>query len=102
MTGVFIAMENTAYDLLNLASLQSWQKETQGDNSQRISRLRRNLPLALEQELTPRQKEMVHYFYFDGMTVTEISRAMGLHKSTVSRTLKRARGKLQRCLKYSL
>ena len=39
---------------------------------------------------------------FDGMGVTEIARAMGLHKSTVSRTLKRARGKLQRYLKYSL
>lgn len=95
-------MQNTAYDLLNLASLQNWQKESQGDNSQRMSRLRRNLPLAVEQELTPRQKEVVNYFYFDGMGVTEIARTMGLHKSTVSRTLKRARGKLQRCLKYSL
>lgn len=102
MTGVFIEMQNTAYDLLNLASLQTWEKESQGDNSQRMSRLRHNLPLAVEQELTPRQKEVVHYFYFDGMGVTEIARAMGLHKSTVSRTLKRARGKLQRYLKYSL
>lgn len=95
-------MQNTAYDLLNLASVQSWQKETQEDNSQRMTRLRRNLPLAVEQELTPRQKEVVNYFYFDGMGVTEIARTMGLHKSTVSRTLKRARTKLHRCLQYSL
>ena len=95
-------MQNTAYDLLNLASLQSWQKDAQGDNSQRMNRLRRNLPLAVEQELTPRQKEVVRYYYFDDMGVTEIACVMGLHKSTVSRTLKRARGKLQRYLKYSL
>ena len=95
-------MQNTAYDLLNLASLQSWQKETQEDNSQRMTRLRRNLPLAVEQELTPRQKEVVNYFYFDGMGVTEIARTMGLHKSTVSRTLKRARAKLHQCLQYSI
>ena len=95
-------MQNTAYDLLNLASLQSWQKDAQGDNSQRMDRLRRNLPLAVEQELTPRQREVLNHFYFDGMGVTEIANAMGLHKSTVSRTLKRARAKLHQCLQYSL
>ena len=95
-------MENTAYDILDLASLQSWQKETREDNSLRLERLRRNLPLAVEQELTPRQREVLNHFYFDGMGVTEIANAMGLHKSTVSRTLKRARAKLHQCLQYSL
>ena len=89
------------YDLLNIAALQNWQNEEAGTNDERMYRLRKNLMTAVD-ELTPRQKEVVSLFFFDGMKVTEIGKELGLHKSTVSRTLKRAKEKLYRYLKYSL
>ena len=58
-------MKNTAsdlaglpYDPLSMASLQLWKQENQEDNRPRIERLLRNLPLAMEEELTPRQRQI--------------------------------------------
>ncbi len=36
------------------------------------------------------------------MSVTEIARELGLNRSTVSRTLRRAQERLRRCLQYAL
>ena len=54
-------MKNTAsdlaglpYDPLSMASRQLWKQENQEDNRPRIERLLRNLPLAMEEELTHR------------------------------------------------
>ena len=59
-------MKNTAsdlaglpYDPLSMASLQLWKQENQEDNRPRIERLLRNLPLAMEEELTPRQRQIM-------------------------------------------
>ena len=45
-----------AYDPIDIASLCLWQREQSGDNRDRIQRLLSNLPLAVRQELTPRQQ----------------------------------------------
>lgn len=49
-------------------------------------RLKRNLRLAREEELTARQRELLRLRYEENMTVTEIAAAIGRDKSTVSRT----------------
>lgn len=90
------------YDLMNRASLQSFMRDQAGDNSERMARLRKNLMTAVKDELTDRQKQVVDLFFFEGMGVTQIGKELGLDKSTVSRTLKRAKNKLYRVLKYSL
>ena len=46
------------YDPLDIASLQLWQQGQQEDNRQQIRRLLVNLPLAVEEELTPRQRSV--------------------------------------------
>ena len=46
------------YDPLDIASLQLWQQGQQEDNRQQIRRLLVNLPLAVEEELTPRQRQL--------------------------------------------
>ena len=43
-----------AYDPIDIASLCLWRQEQSGDNQERIRRLLSNLPLAVQQELTPR------------------------------------------------
>ena len=47
------------YDPLDIASLQLWQQGQQEDNRQQIRRLLVNLPLAVEEELTPRQRQLL-------------------------------------------
>ena len=102
-------MKNTAsdlaglpYDPLSMASLQLWKQENQEDNRPRIERLLRNLPLAMEEELTPRQRQIMRMRYSRNMSVTRIAQELGINKATVSRTLSRSTWKLYRSLRYSL
>ena len=86
--------------LFDYAQLAQWQQGDE-DNSRRLRRLRRRLPDAMA-ELTPRQRQMVDMQFQEELTVTEIARRLGVNKSTVSRTLCRARRRLHRILQYSL
>lgn len=102
-------MKNTAsdlaglpYDPLSMASLQLWKQENQEDNRPRIERLLRNLPLAMEEELTPRQRQIMRMRYSRNMSVTRIAQELGINKATVSRTLSRSTWKLYRSLRYSM
>ena len=60
------------------------------------------LLLAREQELTPRQREMVFLYYDRGLKMSQIAQKLGVNRSTVSRTVKRAKQRLYRCLRYAL
>lgn len=91
-----------AYDPIDIASLCLWRQEQSGDNGDRIRHLLSNLPLAVEQELTVRQKEILQMRFTRGMSVTDIARELGINKSTVSRSLSRSMERLYRALRYSL
>ena len=54
----------------------------------------------IQEELTPIQREILLAYYMDNRKITDIARDRGVHKSTVSRALKRAEGKLRRYLRY--
>ena len=91
-----------AYDPIDIASLCLWRQEQSGDNQERIRRLLSNLPLAVQQELTPRQREILQMRVTGGMSITGIAKELGLNKSTVSRSLTRSVERLYRSLRYSL
>lgn len=91
-----------AYDPIDIASLCLWRQEQSGDNQERIRRLLSNLPLAVQQELTPRQREILQMRFTGGMSITCIAKELGLNKSTVSRSLTRSVERLYRSLRYSL
>ena len=55
---------------------------------------------ALERELTPRQRQLVHMYYIEQMQMQDIADEIGLHISTVSRTIKRGRERLKTSLRY--
>ena len=95
-------MENTPFDPIDIASLHVWQRSQSGDNNPRLERLSHNLPLAVKQELTPCQRRVLEMRYFQNMRVTDIANELGVSKSSVSRTLRRARNRLYRSLRYSL
>ena len=91
-----------AYDPIDIASLCLWRQEQSGDNQERIRRLLSNLPLAVQQELTPRQREILQMRFTGGMSIKGIAKELGLNKSTVSRSLTRSVERLYRSLRYSL
>ena len=86
----------------SLGGLALWNSENSEDNSLRLERMRRNLRLAKERELTPRQQEMLSLYYDQHLTMKEIALRLGINISTVSRTLQRARTRLQHSLRYVL
>ena len=81
--------------------LAAWERDNSEDNEEQLDRLRRNLKRVRDVELTDRQAEMIHLYYDLGMSIPQIAREQGLHKSSVSRTLKRGRERLKRYLQYS-
>lgn len=54
----------------------------------------------IREELTPLQREALMDYYFHKLTIPQIAAKRNVHKSTVSRTLRRAEERLRRYLKY--
>lgn len=86
----------------NAADLQNWIRRESGESDEQMERMRRNLRLARERELTARQRQVLELYYDRGLRMTEIGRLLGVDSSTVSRTLRRARDRLFRFLRYGL
>ena len=101
-TGVTGVMIHSAFDPMDIAGLHQWMQQQAGDNSQRRQRLLHNLSRAMTEELTPRQQEMLHLYYYEKLNMAQIAGRLGVNKSTVSRTLCRARHRLHHILQYSL
>ena len=84
------------------AAVELWQKSLAGGNEESMVRLRKNLASAIQEELTPRQREILQMSLSENLSQVQIARKLGVDKSTVSRTLARARRRLERVLRYSL
>ena len=54
----------------------------------------------IREELTDNQREILLAYYIRNRTIPQIAEDRGVNKSTVSRTLRRAEGKLRRYLRY--
>lgn len=53
---------------------------------------------AINSELTKRQKQLISMYYLEQMPMQDIADELGLHISSVSRTLKRGRERLKNTL----
>ena len=96
-------MRNTPYSIRNnevYGDMAAWLRANAEDNESDVRRLKRNLRLAREEELTPRQRQLMQMRFEQNMSVSEIAEALGLDKSTVSRTITRAKQRLYKCLRY--
>ena len=76
-------MAGIPYDPLDMASLQLWARENRDDNRLQIERLLRNLPMAVEQDLTDRQRQILRMRYSQSMTVSSIARELGIRREEV-------------------
>ena len=94
-------MKTMSYDnAASYADLAVYTRFMAEDNSAQIGRLKRNLSRALRQDITERQREYMNLYYGRNMSMEAIAKELGVNKSTVSRTLKRGRQRLYRCLRY--
>ena len=57
--------------------------------------------VAMDEELTQRQRELIELYYLENMNMSEIACRLGISPSTVSRTLKRGRGRRRKYIKYN-
>ena len=98
-------MRDTRFDTRSsewIGDMTVWLREHAADNSQQMEHLRRCLRQARERELTDRQRQLLSLYYDQRMTMPQIAEMLGLNRSTVSRTIRRARERLYRCLRYVL
>lgn len=94
-------MRTISYDnTFGMVDLAVYTELMADDNRDQINRLKRNLAYALRQDITARQREYMILYYGQGMSMEAIAKQLGVNKSTVSRTLKRGRQRLYRCLRY--
>lgn len=94
-------MRSVSYDnTFGMADLATYSRMMADDNHRELNRLKRNLTHALRQDVTPKQREYMLLYYGQGLSMTEIAQQSGVNISTVSRTLKRGRQRLYRCLRY--
>ena len=95
-------MSNTRYrrGRAYAADMAVYTRQMAADNSREINRLKRNLIRALQEDVTPRQRQALLLYYSEGLNMREIGERLGVDKSTVSRTIKRGEQRLQRCLRY--
>lgn len=72
----------------------------ENSNTDTLNTLKRNLTMALRQEVTARQLECIRLYYAERLTMKEIGRRLGVDRSTVSRNLRRGEANLRRCLRF--
>lgn len=81
--------------------LAAWLLKNAENNDAQMERLKKNLLRAMDEDLTPRQREMLSMLYFGGYRQSEIAEILGVNRSTVCRVVKSAENKLAKMLKYS-
>ena len=60
----------------------------------------KRVKMVIESELSDLQRQTLLAYYIHKQTIPQIAEARGVHKSTVSRTLRRAEANLRKYLKY--
>ena len=91
-------MANRTFDTRSsewLGDMTVWLRDNANTNSELLTRLRQNLRRA-------RQQQVLTLYYDQGMNMTQIAQTLGVNCSTVSRTIRRAKQRLYRCLRYCL
>ena len=79
------------------ADMAVYTREMAQDNTKELSRLKRNLVRAMQEDITEKQRAVLALYYGEGMTMRQIGDRLGIDRSTVSRTIKRGEERLQRC-----
>ncbi|MBR4283065.1 MAG: sigma-70 family RNA polymerase sigma factor [Clostridia bacterium] len=85
----------------NLFSLDRfYENDLKMNNEQRLN-AENAVIMAIDEELTNKQREVLLLYYFEGKSTIEIAKMLGVNKSSVSRLLSRAKKRIEKVLKYN-
>lgn len=80
--------------------MSAWRRKTEPLNGHLIFERRETVQLYDElQKLPPKYREVIHLFYYENMSLEEISRALNRKNSTIRAQLTRARAMLREWMK---
>lgn len=74
--------------------------ETGGTNGRDISKMKKILQMAINNELTNKQRYCVCQYYFQGKSMKHIATELNVNPSTVTRHIQKAKEKLKRVAQY--
>lgn len=84
---------------MDAKAFRSWLQPDCPDEERNL--VLRNMRLAIREELSETQRRYLVAYYVEGRKMQDIADEYGRDRSTVSRTLKRARQRLKKVLRYS-
>ena len=87
-----LQLQHAAFDL--------WLGAEGGDNLADLDRMKRILPLVLDDVCTVTQRDYIMEFFVGRRTVSQIADAHGVNKATVSRTINRGLDRAYRYLRF--
>ena len=82
-------------------SFDRYNEKSNSNNSENLKNKCKILNLIIKQELTDKQREILNMYYFHNLNIPQISKKTGKNKSTISRSLKRAREKIKNYMQYN-
>lgn len=85
---------------LNHAAFEMWLQADGADNLADLDRIKRMLPLVLDECVTETQRNYIMKYFVDKMSTVEIAEFYGVSKSTVSRTIHRGLDKAHGYLRF--
>lgn len=74
--------------------------EDKEECTEKREKIRKIMARIIKNDLTARQREIIVLYYYKGKGVTEIAQILKIAPSTVSRTIKAARNKIFKYMKY--
>lgn len=73
------------------------ESESDGDSVRKLKKLLLNV---INNELTPRQKEIIVLYYFKDIDIVTIARQLGITPQAVSAVMSRARIRMYKVMRY--
>lgn len=101
MTDIFFKKFNQNDWGMEIGAFQQWQQALNDVPDANLKHSKRCMAIALKEELTYAQRLYLIAYIQDGLTMQEIGEKYSVNKSTVSRTISRAKRRLFRVLRYS-
>lgn len=103
----FVYREDAVRFRMRITALRQRAGSAPKEEAQQLKRRIADLQMLMRQsrelaELTERQRQLLRMRYEENKTVSTIARELGVDKSTVSRTITRAKKRLYKCLRYGL
>lgn len=98
----FLSLDDAKGSLFNESLEDSFSAHSSSRRFSSSKVAKAALRVALERDLTPRQRECVELYYFQGLTMEQTGERLGISKPTVHRHIKKAKARLERALAFAV